>query len=124
MTFAEKKLYHQIHPLKLSVDICSGILTTYLSWQHDIFWFLILFLLPSVIVSILTIKYADLEKLKNSGFGKYIEKYMTTSIEVIRIVGQIIIWTAGWYHLAIIMIIGFLIIIGAWCNGLLIKKHK
>ncbi|MDL1898873.1 hypothetical protein FBQ82_21740, partial [Anaerolineae bacterium CFX7] len=65
MTFKEKMLYHQIHPLKLLTDISIGVFVTpYLLWQHNIFWFLILFLLPSVIVTFLLIKFADLEKQK------------------------------------------------------------
>jgi hypothetical protein len=124
MTFKEKKLYHQIHPLKLCVDISTGIFTTYLLWQHNILWFLMLFLLPSIIVSIVLIKFVDLEYLKNSGFGKYLEKYMTSMIEAIRIGGQIIMWIAGWYHILMLIIIGFFIIVSGWCNGLLFKRNK
>lgn len=124
MTFKEKKLYHQIHPVKLSVDIFTGLYSTYLLWEHNIFWFLIISFLPSVFISLVLIKFANLETLKESKFGNYIDKYMTSSIELIRISGQILMWVAGWYHWFIFIALGFLIIIVGWCNGLLIKKHN
>jgi len=122
MTFKEKKLYHQIHPLKLFVDISTGILTTYLLWQHNIIWFCILFFLPSVLISLVLVKFTNLYPLKNSKLGKYIEKYMTSVIEAIRITGQIIMWVAAWYHVTIFVLVGFLIIIGGWLNGVLFKR--
>ncbi|HEY4785576.1 MAG TPA: hypothetical protein VIH57_05985 [Bacteroidales bacterium] len=123
MTFKEKKLYHQIHPLKLFTDISSGFFTTYLLWMHHITWFLILFFLPSLAVSILLIKFANLDPLKESRLGRYLEKYMTPAIEAIRLCGQVIMWIAGWYQLIFLIVIGFIIIAGGWCNGLLFKRQ-
>lgn len=123
LNFKDKILYHQIHPLKLFVDISSGLFTTYLLWQRNIIWFLILFLLPSVLISLVLIHFANLERLKNSTFGKYIKKYMTSTIEAIRLTGQILMWVAGWYHSIILIAIGFSIIIGGWCTRLLFKRH-
>jgi hypothetical protein len=122
MTTKEKMLYHQIHPLKLFVDISTSILTTYLAWQHNIVWFLILFLIPSVIITLLLIKYADLERSKKSAFGKYVALYMTRTIEAFRFGGQIIMWVAAWFHLPILIAIGVLIIVGSWLNGQLFKR--
>ena len=124
MTFKDKKLYHQIHPLKLLVDISTGFFTTYLAWEHNIFWFLITFFVPSVVISLLLVQFANLEPLKNSHLGKYIERYMTSTIEFIRISGQILMWVAAWYHLPLLIVIGFLIIVAGWCNGLLFKKFN
>lgn len=122
MILKEKMLYHQIHPLKLFVDISTSILTTYFAWQHNIVWFLMLFLIPSVIVTVLLIKYADLDRLKNSAVGKYVGLYMTRAIETIRMGGQIIMWVAAWFHFPILIAIGVLVIIGGWLNGHLFKR--
>jgi hypothetical protein len=121
VTFKEKYLYHQIHPLKLMVDFSTGFTTTYLAWQHNTTLFLVLFLLPSVIITLLLFKYADLERFKNSPLGTYIKKHMTSTIELIRFAGQIIMWIAGWLHLPVLIAIGFFVIAGAWCNGLFVK---
>jgi hypothetical protein len=122
MTSKEKMLYHQIHPLKLLVDISTSLLTTYFAWRHQIVWFLILFLIPSVIVTILLIRYADLNRLKDSRPGKYVKVYMTRTIEVIRFTGQIVMWVAAWFHLPVFIAAGVLIIIGGWLNGKLFKQ--
>lgn len=123
MTLKEKILYHQIHPVKLFVDISSGILTTVFAWEHQVVWFLILFLVPSVVVSWLIIKYSNLEPVKYSRLGKYIRHYMTKLIEAIRLIGQIIMWVAAWFHLPVFLVAGFLIIIGGWLNGIIFKQH-
>ena len=124
MTFNEKKLYHQIHPLKLGVDISTGCYTTWLAWQHNWFWFLLLLVIPSLIISYLLIQFANLEPLKNSKFGKYLKIHMTTRIEAIRLSGQIIMWIAAWYHVIFMIIFGFLLIICGWCNGLFLKTNR
>jgi|GEM_PF-1085867 len=122
MTQQEKLLYHQIHPLKLCVDISTGFFTTYLCWQHNVGWFLILFLLPSVIATFLIIRFINLQPLKDSRFGRYIQKYMSPIIQLIRFLGQIIMWVAAWYHLPLAIAAGFLIIIAGWLNGLFFKN--
>src|SRR5512138_3189757 len=114
MTVEEKILYHQIHPLKLGVDIATSLLTTYFAWQHNIVWFLVLFLLPSIVATMALIKFADLERLRTSSFGKYIEKYMTRRVEVIRFAGQMIMWVSAWFHLPILIAIGASVIIAGW----------
>jgi hypothetical protein len=85
MTFSEKKLYHQIHPLKLLVDFSTGFFTTYLLWQHETVLFLIFFLAPSVIITIILMKFANLEKLKESALGHYVAKYMAPAIETVAL---------------------------------------
>lgn len=122
MTFAEKKLYHQIHPIKLAVDISTGFFTTWLLWQHDVRWFLILFLPPSIVTTILLIRFANLERLKNSAFGRYVAKFMTSTMEAVRFSGQIIMWLAAWYHMPLLIGLGLVVIIGGWCYGLFLEN--
>lgn len=122
MTRREKRLYHQIHPLKLATDISTGVITTYLLWHHNIVWFLLLFLLPSVIASLLLIRFADMGTLKTSRPGKYIARYMTPAIESIRLTGQMIMWLGGWFHSLILVLLGMAVIIAAWLNGILFPR--
>lgn len=121
ISLQEKRLYHQIHPLKLLVDITTGSVTTYFLWAHRIQLFLIFFLLPSVIISIALIRFADLEPMKRSRLGKYISNHMTGTIEAIRLAGQMIMWAAAWFHSLFFIATGFLIILGGWFNGPLSK---
>jgi len=34
MDFTEKVLYHQIHPAKLTADVTSSFISTYLLWRR------------------------------------------------------------------------------------------
>jgi hypothetical protein len=122
MTLNEKILYHQIHPLKLLTDISTGLFTTYLLWQHNILWFLLLFLLPSMVATLLLTRFAKLERLRDSKFGRYIKRYMTSVMQMVRLLGQIVMWVSAWHHSLILIFVGFLIIVGGWCGGIL--PHK
>ncbi|TGK04009.1 hypothetical protein EHO59_10850 [Leptospira semungkisensis] len=124
MTTKEKILYHQIHPLKLMVDFCTGFLTTFLAWEHNLLWFLVLFLIPSIIATLVIIQFVDLERRKNSPFGKYIENYMGSSMQMIRSCGQLIMWFSAWFHLPILIILGFIVILAGWMNGLVIQWFR
>jgi hypothetical protein len=72
MTFREKQLYHQIHPLKLATDISAEIVSLYLFWKRKLLAGLLVALVPPVIASALIMSLVDLEKYKQSAFGKYV----------------------------------------------------
>ena len=117
MTLEEKSLYHQIYPLKLFTDWSTGIIMLYLLWIHSLVLALCIGVIPSVIVSLLFIKFIPLEKYKQSAFGKYVAKYMTKAMEVIRIVGFIIAAIAAWYHIGWLILLGILIVLFGWLKG-------
>lgn len=117
MTFSEKKLYHQIHPLKLFTDISASVITLYLFWYHYFLIALILHFLLPILGSFFVIKFIDLGKQKQSGLGKYIKKYMTGTMEMLRLTGDIITIFGAWYHNLLFIFLGLLIILLAWLNG-------
>lgn len=119
MTSREKFLYHQIHPAKLAVDISTSIVSTYLLWLGDVSLFLAIFLLPSIVATVLVMRFCDLEALKRSGFGRYVARHMTHAIEAIRFGGQILMWISAWERQPWGIALGVLVIIGAWMQGLL-----
>ena len=86
MNFREKKLYHQIHPLKLGTDIGVTPIFLFFLWHHHIVRALLVGFVPPVLVSAAMIIWPpNLERLKNSSLGRYVSKYMTPAIEVIRL---------------------------------------
>ncbi|TGK01826.1 hypothetical protein EHQ53_15250 [Leptospira langatensis] len=121
MTKKEKILYHQIHPFKLFTDFFTGFLTTYFAWEHSILWFLAFFLLPSIVVTLIVIRFSDLDRLKDSAFGNYVRKYMDYKMQTIRSVGQLLMWCSAWFHLPFLILLGFLLIMSGWMNGLIRK---
>jgi hypothetical protein len=121
MTPKEKQLYHQIHPLKLLTDISAEIASLYLFWQHKLVAGLVLGILPSVIVSAIMIKWADLEKYKQSAVGRYLKVNMTPFAVTLRILGTIISHIGAWYQPWLIPLGEVTVVLG-WTLGLLRRK--
>ena len=119
MNLEEKILYHQIHPLKLFTDWSSGIIALYPFWQHYLVLGLIIALVPAPIVSFLLVRFANLEKYKESSFGKYIRKYMTRQAEVVRFAGYALMAVGAWYHVIWLILLGLIIILFGWFRGLI-----
>ena len=119
MTPQEKYLYHQIHPLKLLTDWVTGLLALYFFWRHELFAAVATALIPPVVVSWLLITLANLERQRASRFGHYVQRYMTRTMEALRLVGYIIMAAGAWYHAPFFIGLGLLIILSAWLNGTL-----
>jgi hypothetical protein len=124
MTLKEKALYNQIHPLKLSTDILAAAVSLYFFWFHQPVPALILHFLPPVIASALLIRYADLEPLKETAFGRYVGANMTRTIEAIRLFGDLVMIVGAWMHDLLLIAAGVIIIAGAWGNGLLPSRRR
>ncbi len=122
MTNAEKTLYHQIHPAKLATDWGTGVLALFLLWQHQWIAAALVALIPPVLATLLVMRYADLEKQKNSAFGHYLLKSMTRWAETLRFMGYALMGTGAWVHLVWMVVVGLLVIVFAWTNGLIIKR--
>jgi hypothetical protein len=119
MTFQEKTLYHQIHPLKLFTDWSTGIVALYPLWQHDLITALVIAVVPTVIISLLLVRFAHLERYEESRFGKYIGKYMTRAMEMLRFVGYGVMALGAWLHLVWLIPLGLLVIVLAWFRGVI-----
>ncbi len=117
MTFQEKSLYHQIHPAKLFIDWSTGFLSLYFFWKHELLIGLLVGIIPSILASFFITQLANIEHLKQSRFGKYIEKYMTKQMQVLRFIGYFIMVLGAWWHNAFFIIFGLVIILLAWFRG-------
>ncbi|HTQ83843.1 MAG TPA: hypothetical protein VMI47_11310 [Pseudolabrys sp.] len=124
MTLKEKALYNQIHPLKLSTDILAAAVSLYLFWLHQPLPALLLHFVPPLLASWLIIRYVDLTPQKDSGFGRYVAANMTRMIEGIRLFGDLVMIFGAWRNDPKLLALGFLVIVGAWCNGLLPSKTR
>ena len=123
MTLKERALYHQIHPLKLGTDILASIVSLYFFWQHELLIALALHFLPPIIMSALLVRYAALERYRESSLGRYIGRYMTHTIEGVRLFGDLVTIMGAWNHDWFLLTAGFAVVLGAWCNGLLPTKQ-
>lgn len=123
MTPQEKRLYHQIHPLKLFADSSAEVLSLYLFWKRKLMAGLIVLLLPPIIVSTLIIKWVDLEAYKQSAFGRYLLAHMTPAVVAMRLLGTIITHLGAWYRRRFLIPLGFVIVLLAWLRGILLPKR-
>jgi len=110
-------LYHQIHPAKLAADITGSIISTYLMWHRRFGPAMLSAWLPAILGSAAVLRFADLERLKQSPFGHYIRQFMTRRIEAWRFAGQIVMWVGAWYHQFWLIGAGIAMVIAAWMSG-------
>ena len=121
MTPKEKRLYHQIHPLKLLTDISAEFISLYLFWKHKFLAGLAIGIIPSIITSVLLLKWANLEKYKQSAFGRYINLHMTPFAVAICILGTILSHIGAWYSKPWLIPLGWLTVVLGWTQGLFWK---
>lgn len=119
MTFQEKSLYHQIHPLKLSTDILSAAVSLYFFWIHALVTGFAVHIVPPVIVTAVLVGGVDLAAQKNSRLGRYVAQFMTRRVEAIRLAGDLCLIAGAWWHLPALIALGLLVILWAWSSGLL-----
>jgi hypothetical protein len=74
-------------------------------------------LISPILASVLLMHGADLEPLKNSAFGRYVDRYMTRSIEIIRLLGMVVLCLGAWYHISILLLLGVAVILAEWARG-------
>src|SRR5215212_5634825 len=98
MSPRDKYLYHQIHPLKLVTDVASGFGSLYPLWHHHLVLALVVMLVPPPLVSLLLMRFADLEPYRQSALGKYIAHSMSHAMEAIRLIGMIVVAVGAWYR--------------------------
>ncbi len=91
MNLSEKTLYHHIHSLKLLTDWSAAFLSLYFLWLHELIIGLAPQVIPSVIASVLIIRFVDLEPHRHSRFGKYVAKYMTRRMQLLRAFGNALV---------------------------------
>ena len=123
MNTAEKVLYHQIHPLKLAVDITGGIASTVLVWQHALAFALAVGFIPSILVTAGMISTMDFEAQRDSALGHYIAKNMPPLAQGVRMLGQIGAWVGAWEHSPAGIAAGALVIIGGWTWALFLPSR-
>lgn len=119
MTFREKQLYHQIHPLKLGTDISASIVSTYFFWVHGIWPGILFMFLPPIIVSFIMINTLDFAWIKDSPAGRYLRRSMTPGMEALRLLGTVPMVVGAWYQQPWLIVLGLVMILFGWLRGLI-----
>ncbi len=104
-------------------DVVSAFGAVYLLWEHFLILGVCIAFLPSTVLSMVLIAKVDLEKYKNSAFGVYIRKYMSSkALDWLRFAGLMIMMVGGWNRWLWLVAIGFCIVIYVWMKGLLPQR--
>jgi hypothetical protein len=119
MTLREKILFHQVHPAKLATDAAAAFVSLYFLWQHALIIGLLVHIVPPPVGSAIVMACVDLEPYKNSRLGTYLVSYMRPGAQAARLVGDLIMAVAAWFHAPGGIAVGLLIILAAWSHGLI-----
>jgi hypothetical protein len=119
MEFQDKQKYQEIHPLKLATDISAAALGFYLLWQHALVLAVIVLIVPPVTVSTIIITWVPLARYRDSALGRYIDRYMTSAMRLVRFAGLVIAVIGAWYHIVMFIPVGIIIVLLGWLRGLL-----
>ena len=121
MTLNERMLFHQVHPAKLGTDVAAAIVSFYFLWRHELILSLLIHFIPPPIASLIVMRYANLDGYKDSLLGAYLLRYMTSAAQAARLVGDLIMVFASWFHSVRFIAMGLLIVMAAWSYGLALK---
>jgi hypothetical protein len=112
----ETVLLHQVHPAKLAFDICASIISNVLLWQHRLGVALLARYVPPVVGSVLVIRYADVEGLRDTPQGRYVLEQMPPASVALRLAGDVGI--GAWRRRPSWMAAGALMVVAGWSHGL------
>ena len=124
MNRRERVLYHQIHPAKLLTDVGTAAVAAALLWLHHPVLALVVGFVPSIIVSVVLVRWGDLEPYRNSRFGRYVRRFMTPGVELARLAGLIPLWGGAWIRRPAIMAAGAAWILGCWLRGIGVSSSE
>jgi hypothetical protein len=124
MTLNERILFHQVHPAKLGTDVAAAIVSFYFLWRQELILGLLLHFIPPPIASLIVMRHANLDGYKNSVLGAYLLRYMTPAAQAARLVGDVMMVFASWFHSVRFIVMGCLIVMAAWSYGLALKPLR
>jgi hypothetical protein len=121
----ERALYHQVHPAKLATDISTAVASLGLLAQHRLALAMAVMFGPSILVSALLVGFGDFLKRRDSRLGDYLRRYMTTTMQAVRLLGMGIAAMGSWLHARWLLPIGAAIIGWGWIGRwILDRPHR
>jgi hypothetical protein len=117
MTFAERALYHQIHPAKLFAEFSTALIGIDLFWRHELAAGLIIALLAPVLVSAVLVQDADLVGYRSSAMGAYLRRFMPPWVQAVRHFGIAVAFYAAWHQVPVGVVGGLALVAVCWGTG-------
>ena len=123
MTFAERALYHQIHPAKLFADMATALIGIDLFWHHQLLPGVIIALVTPALVSAALLHDGNLEPLRASRMGAYVQRFQPPWVQAVRLFGVGLAFYAAWYQVPAGVLSGVAIVAACWVNGLVPRRR-
>ena len=115
---ADAILVHQVHPVKLAFDISASVVSNALLWQHRLAAGLVSRYLLPVIGSALVLRFADVNRLRNTARGEYVLQHMPPASTALRLGGDTLMALGAWRRKPSWMLAGALLVAAGWSHGL------
>jgi hypothetical protein len=124
VTFAERALYHQIHPAKVFTDVATLVLGIDLFWGQFLLPGLLIAVVPPFLVSASLIHETELEGYRRSGMGAYMRRFMPPSAQALRLFGVALAFYAALHHLPAGVFAGLALVSACWANGIVPRPSR
>lgn len=118
LSFEERVLYQQAHPLKLLVDLVSGAVALPLLWLHHLAPALVVGMGPPTMAAMLVVLLADLDDLAYSPYGRAARFALSSAMQVVRLAGYAALGYGAWSRDPALSAIGAALTLGAWIPSL------
>ena len=116
-------LLHQVHPVKIATDVTAALVSVLLMWDRRKLVALTVAFVPALLASAVLI-HSDLSGLRDTRRGRYVLTHMPPAAQVMRLLGQVLIWWAAYRHRRTGILLGTLVIVGGWSFGLHWKGRR
>ena len=71
-----------------------------------------------LLASGLVLRFASLERQRDSAFGRYVARTMTRAVEGVRLAGMVVMAVGAWQRSALVIVGGLSIVVLGWTRGL------
>ena len=109
-------------PQSFSQTSSLPLISLYLLWQHDLVAGLVVASVPPTTTSFVVMQLANLEKYKRSAFGRYVNEYMTSGLQLGRIGSFVAMVIGAWCHALWLVLLSLLVILLCWYRRVLLPN--
>ena len=118
LTQSERLLVHQVHPVKLAVDISASVVSNVLLWKHCLVVGVAVRYLAPALGSALVLRFARIDDLALTPAGGYVLGHMPPIMVATRLCGDTLMALGAWRRRADYVAFGVLLVLLGWSHGL------
>jgi hypothetical protein len=124
LTLQQHILVHQVHPVKLAVDIGASVVSNVLLWRRHLRAGLLVRYLSPPIGSALVLGFADIDRLTSTTRARYVLDHMPPAMVAIRLAGDTLMAIGAWRRRPDYIVLSVLVVLVGWSHGLLARSSR